>query len=352
MAHTTVSPKQKRTLTIALILALAFAAYFLKEFFSLIVFAMIMAYLFNPTYKWFGKRIKSASGAASLTLITALIVLIIPLILLVLVSTLQIKGLLNSFSASNLDIGKLGQQGIDWANHLLAHVPGSHTVTTDQVRDGASKVVNTVGHWALGVLSSSASGITGFFTSLILFIYIFLNFLTNQDRLIAILKRLNPLGDTTSELYLKRMAGTTSAMVRGQFVIALCQGLSSAIILYIAGLHSIFFFMFMALTFLSVIPLGGGIVVLPIGIAMLLTGHIWQGLVVLLGHFLIVTNIDNVLRPRLVPKNVRLNSALTLLAVFAGVAMFGFLGIIIGPVIMIIITTTLEIYFEATEPAK
>src|SRR4051812_30426292 len=121
MAHQTVSPTQKRTLTIALILALAFAAYFLKGFFSLIVFAMIMAYLFNPTYKWFGKRVKSASGAASLTLATALIVLIIPLILLVLVSTLQIKGLLNSFSTANLDIGKLGQQGIDWANNLLAH---------------------------------------------------------------------------------------------------------------------------------------------------------------------------------------------------------------------------------------
>jgi predicted PurR-regulated permease PerM len=59
------------------------------------------------------------------------------------------------------------------------------------------------------------------------------------------------------------------------------------------------------------------------------------------------------LRPHLVPKDARLNSALTILSVFAGVTMFGFLGVIIGPVIMIMITTTIHMYLQAQKtPAE
>jgi predicted PurR-regulated permease PerM len=82
---------------------------------------------------------------------------------------------------------------------------------------------------------------------------------------------------------------------------------------------------------------------------MIATGNIVGGLTVIANHLLIVTNIDNVLRPRLVPKDAKLNSALTILSVFAGVAMFGFLGIIIGPVIMILVVSTIQVYLSNDE---
>ena len=63
-----------------------------------------------------------------------------------------------------------------------------------------------------------------------------------------------------------------------------------------------------------------------------------------LWHLLFVTNIDNFLRPVLVRRDARLNSALMLLAVFAGIAMFGPWGIVIGPVLMILIVTTIDVY--------
>jgi predicted PurR-regulated permease PerM len=92
--------------------------------------------------------------------------------------------------------------------------------------------------------------------------------------------------------------------------------------------------------------LGGGILAIPIGIAMILTGNIAGGLIVILGHLLIVTNVDNILRPRLVPDEAKLDSALMILSVFSGIALLGFLGIVVGPVIMIIIVTTISVYRE------
>jgi hypothetical protein len=93
-----------------------------------------------------------------------------------------------------------------------------------------------------------------------------------------------------------------------------------------------------------VVPLGSGIVTIPFGIGMMFFGNIAGGLFVVLFHIFAITNIDNFLRPILVPKEARLDSALMLLSVFSGIAMFGFFGIIVGPVLMILIVTTISVY--------
>ena len=90
--------------------------------------------------------------------------------------------------------------------------------------------------------------------------------------------------------------------------------------------------------------MGSGIVTIPFGIGMVFFGNIVGGLFVVLFHIIGVTNIDNFLRPILVPREARLDPALMLLAVFSGLAMFGFWGIVLGPVLMIIIVTTISVY--------
>jgi predicted PurR-regulated permease PerM len=143
----------------------------------------------------------------------------------------------------------------------------------------------------------------------------------------------------------------TKGMVRGQFIIAVIQGTTSAFILWFTGVPYFAFFA-LILSFMSLIPLGAGILTIPIGIVRILLGDVWQGLLIVLGHVLLVTNIDNILKPILVPKSVKLQPALMLLAVFAGLGLFGFLGIFIGPVIMILIITTIDVYLRATEKSQ
>src|SRR6201999_935726 len=77
---------------------------------------------------------------------------------------------------------------------------------------------------------------------------------------------------------------------------------------------------------------------------MIFYGNVFGGAFVILWHLIVVTNLDNFLRPILVPRDARLNPALMLLAVFAGIAMFGPWGIVIGPVLMIVIVTTIDVY--------
>jgi predicted PurR-regulated permease PerM len=161
---------------------------------------------------------------------------------------------------------------------------------------------------------------------------------------LGLIRTLNPLGEEVSDLYMAKIAAMVRATVRGQFIIAAFQGIAGAVSIYIAGLHEGFFMFAIFLTALSFIPLGSGIVTIPLGIGMALTGNVIGGIFVVAFHVIVITNIDNAMRPFLVPKQAYLNPSLMLLSVFAGLGMFGFWGIILGPVIMIIIVTTISVY--------
>lgn len=348
MQHISVNPAQKRALGFTTAAALLIGIYFLKSYFLLISFAAIVAFIFNPVYKYLLRKGRRPGSAASITFFCSLLAMIIPVALVVLISVHQVILLANTVTHGhyNVNVNDLLKHGVDTANHIFASLHINYRLTVDDVTNALSHGLKSLGESLLNGLRSSVSSLFTFFTLVIIYIYVFLSMLTNQDKLLHTIHMLNPLGSDIGQLYVQRTAAMTKAMVRGQFIIAILQGLTDAVLLYIGGLHSTFFFFFLLLTTLSIIPLGGGIVAIPIGIILIATGSVWQGLVIIAGHIIIVTNIDNVLRPQLVPSEARLNPALTLLAVFAGLKFFGFLGIIIGPVLMILIVTTIQVFME------
>jgi predicted membrane protein len=69
-----------------------------------------------------------------------------------------------------------------------------------------------------------------------------------------------------------------------------------------------------------------------------------EGIFVIAAFLVVVSNIDTVLRPRLVPREVYLNPVLVILSVFGGIQLMGIIGILYGPVIMILLVTSIEVY--------
>ncbi|UCZ61535.1 AI-2E family transporter [Mycolicibacterium phocaicum] len=338
---------QKRALAIATILAVGFGAYFLRGQFMLVVVAGVVAYLFTPLFRRLSARL-STGLSATLTLLAALFMVIVPIAAAVAIGIVQITTMIRNVSdwVSRTDMGALGTRSLQAVNDLLAQIPFLHDVTL--TRESLQKWIITfaqrAGEWGLNVLQDAAGGLFGALAGAVIFIYVFISLLTNGDQLVLLVRRLNPLGEEVTDLYLGKMGAMVRGTVLGQFVIALAQGVAGAISIYIAGFHDGFFIFAILLSALSVIPLGGGIVSIPFGIGLALFGNVGGGLFVILFHVLVVTNIDNVLRPILVPRAARLDSALMLLSVFSGIAMFGFLGLVIGPVLMIVVVTTISVY--------
>ena len=337
---------QKRALAIATAIAIVFGAYFLRGYFILIVVAAVAAYLFSPVYTRLNKRLGEGLSA-TLTLLAAFAVVIVPLGFFVYLAVVQISTMVDRVAewVGRTDLSALGDQALRFVNELLGRVPFVDvTITPDSLRNSMTTVAQDVGQWLLGLLQGAAGGAFGALTAAILFLYVFLSLLTNRDKVLLLIRRLNPLGEEITDLYMSKMGAMVKGTVMGQFVIAVCQGVAGAASIYIAGFHQGFFLFAVLLSALSVIPLGSGIVTIPFGIGMLLFGNVFGGIFVIVFHLIVVTNIDNFLRPILVPREARLDSALMLLAVFAGIAMFGAWGIVIGPVLMIIIVTTISVY--------
>ena len=340
------TPSQKRALAVVTGLALLFGAYFLRRYFMLIVIAAIVAYLFTPLYNRLRAKINGGL-ATTLTVLAALATVVIPVIAVVSLATVQVSRMLIGVSdwAKTADLNALGDKAINTVNQLLGRLPfQTPTITLDSLRSNLGKVAQTIGEWLLHTLSGAAGGAIGLITSAIIFLYVLISLLVNQTELITLIRRMNPLGEEANDLYLAKMGAMVKGTVKGQFIIALIQGTLGAISIYIAGFHDAFFVFAILLIALSVIPLGSGIVTIPFGIGMMLFGNVAGGAFVVLFHLIGITNVDNFLRPILVPREARLDPALMLLSVFSGIAMFGFFGIILGPVLMIVIVTTIAVY--------
>ena len=337
---------QKRALAVVTAIALIFGAYFLRRYFMLIVIAAIIAYLFSPLYNRLRTKLNGGL-ATTLTVLAALGTVVIPLTAVISLATVQISHMLIGAAdwAKTADLNALGDKAITTVNNGLQKLPfQTPTISVESLRENVGKVAQTVGEWLLRTLSGAAGGAIGLITSTIIFLYVLISLLVNKTEIITLIRRMNPLGEEVTDLYLAKMGAMVKGTVKGQFIIALIQGTLGAMSIYIAGFHDGFFIFAIFLTALSVIPLGSGIVTIPFGIGLMFFGNVAGGLFIALFHIIGITNVDNFLRPILVPREARLDPALMLLSVFSGIAMFGFFGIVLGPVLMILIVTTISVY--------
>ncbi len=333
---------------ILLIVALVVAYLLLQPYLGVVVFALVTVIIFKPAFDLYMRWLKGRQGISTLlTIVTIFVTVLIPIIIVINITIDQTAELLNDISSPVFGEDVNVSTYIDEANKFLAGIPYGQTyqLTEAKIVETIQGVVRPIGSFlasrAVALGSSSADWIARFIIFLSLLVAIF----PAYPKLMQIFKDLSPLEDELDQKYLDRVTAMTKAMVKGVFVIAIAQGLVTGIFLWIGGVPFLFFWIVLAI-FLSILPLGANVIAVPIGLVLLALGDIWQGIVVIAGSLLVVSNVDNVLRPRLVPKEAELNPALVLLSAFGGLQLFGFLGVIYGPVIMIFLITTVEIYLE------
>ena len=345
---------QRRAWVFTIIAVLIGAVLFLKPFLNTIALAALFAYLFNPIFlrlknKFHGK----SSLAAALTTIISILVIGIPIMIVFAVSVAQAVHLANSLGFDNSSLGTIDFNSeisalVNKANSIINSTLGienalSVSGITNTIKELGPKLVN----FFVELVGGIVTGIPNFVTSSITYLFVFIGILLGQQNILEAVRYLSPFNNDINSRYLKRIGLMCNAMVKGQLLIAFCQGLASALVVCLSlGIMEYFFFFLLLFTFMSLIPLGAGIITIPLGILAVLFGEVWQGLAILLNHFIIVTNIDNFIRPKVVPKEAYLPAALTLLAAFAGVKYFGLVGVVYGPIIMIFITSTIEMYVE------
>lgn len=337
---------------IALIIGLLFVAPFL----SLIALAALAAFLFLPLYKRLNKKM-AAGFAATLTLVASVLVIGLPLLLVFVISIVQLTELAATIGSvvsveppNTLPV--LIQDTISAVNAALAPFVGTETTISAAV---ISDFIRTT---VPEVLLAFTGFLTGFIGSIpltiiltIMYIILFCEFLIYHKKIRENIITLSPFHESVTKKYLDRVGLMANAMAKGQLLISFVISLLSAIILSVfLGLGDYFFLMVIVFTVLNLIPLGCGILVIPITIIAMLSG-LWVPGAIALVLYILVSNLDAVIRPRIIPKSITLSAGLTMLAAFAGIGLFGLVGVVYGPILMILIVTSVQMYLDMAKPA-
>ena len=175
-------------------------------------------------------------------------------------------------------------------------------------------------------------------------------FYKDGPKLISWLKYLSPLDDQHEDSLIERFVSVSRATIKGTLVIGLTQGTLGGITLWLFGFSAPVLWG-MVMVVLSVIPMVGAWAVLfPAAIIMMVTGSIWKGVAIILITSIIIGNVDNLLRPKLVGRDTGMHDLLIFFSTIGGLSLFGLMGFIVGPVIAVLFLTVLNIYSIEFKP--
>jgi predicted PurR-regulated permease PerM len=142
----------------------------------------------------------------------------------------------------------------------------------------------------------------------------------------------------------EKFAIVIRATVKGNIIVAIVQGALGGLIFWFLNIHAALLWgMLMAL--LSLLPaVGSALVWLPVALYLLLSGSVWQGLVLMAYGALVIGLIDNLLRPILVGKDTRMPDYVVLISTLGGIVVFGINGFVIGPLIAAMFISVWDIF--------
>ena len=317
----------------------------LRPFLTVVIVSLISVIMLKPVYnfflrwKWFKGRKRLAS---TLTLVALFAIVIIPVLLIVQLTVSQLSGAFEDLSSLNLDTLAESINGFFQGMPFLQGIQ----VDAANLENALHSLAGAVGKALADFAVSLASSIPNLIVQGVIFIVLVASLLPVYDVLIPKLEEISPLGPEISELYTLKITAMVKSLVLGVFLIAIIQGAAMGFFFWIAGLPYVFLLTLLSML-LAMIPMVGiSWLVIALAVILFLTGNSGQALTILFGFYGVVNWIDLLLRPKLLRADAALNFALFLLAIFGGIAWAGIMGLFYGPVIMLLLVTTIDIYVE------
>lgn len=329
----------------ALLSGVSVLIYFVvKPFLVPFIIAAIMAQLFYPVYGFLLKATRNRRGLSS-GLICLLIaaIIIAPIFVVVSLVVSEVGGIINDFSGGAPRIGGMVQV----INDKLSGSPYLSALNIKAAINQGTVLsfVKSISQNTLTIIQSTYRGVGHFvFVTFIMFFSLFY-LLIDGKKFLKVVMKFSPLKDEYEERLLEKFISISRATIKGTSLIAIFQGFIGSLLFLATGVSSPVL-LGILMTISSVIPtVGSGLVWLPVGLVMILLGYTVKGIAILAVGALVIGTIDNILRPKLIGKDVEMHPLLILFSTLGGIAIFGIAGFAVGPIIMALFLALWEIYF-------
>jgi predicted PurR-regulated permease PerM len=320
------------------IFLILFLSYLLiKPFLISIISAAIIAYFFGPVYAFFYRKTNKKNVSSFIMCILVILIVGFPSLYLISYLIKEIPGIYNLLSTS--------LQNSQMWNKLYQDLSNSG-INLDITQILQSLMTNTI-KYLQGILVSLPNKILNI--SLTFFLLFF--FFRDGNEIFHRTLEYAPLNRKDTLILVREVKNMTDAVVYGQIITAFVQSILATIACFILGYKAPL--VWGLLTFiLSVIPMiGPAFVYVPLGLSSIVTymtitdtSALIKGIIMLIFGFGIISSVDNVLKPLLISDKVRIHPVLVMLGIIGGLTLFGFMGIVLGPLILIVLITLFNIY--------
>jgi len=325
--------KQRNNINLVIIIALGLLiAYSLQAIFSAILSTLVLYTVMRPAYIHLAEIKRWNKRFVAISLIVISILLII----------------LPFYALSSMVITKISelQNNEIFFKNLLVKL--QHLVPFNINQNLIQEGLNRIGNWATELFPSLISSAVNIILSLLVMYFLLYFMLIERKIFERSLIKYAPFREQNALRFGTEMRNTTYANVLGQGLICLVQGSLVSLSFYVLGYKDPVFWGVIT-TFISFVPvLGPPVVFVPAAILQIANGNSFAGWAMLIFGFVVIINIDNVLRFVIAKKVGNIHPIITVIGVIIGIPLFGILGLVFGPLLLSYFILLVKIYETST----
>jgi len=328
----------KRDRAFLLLLAMVFGllgVLLVRPFLQYVLAAVLLGYVLWPAHERLAPRVGERVSALALLTATTLVVLV-PVGLVLAVAAEQAVDL-----AMAVDRGDVGVEAVERFveryTGFAVDLGGIDLAALLQRSGGEGPAIVGGVFDVFGGLSTALIGIT-----VIAFVLYYL--LVDGQAFLRWIRTITPLPDDVQSELFEEMDQVMWAVLVGNVLVGLVQGILTGIGLFVAGVPSVVFWTVVT-TVLSLLPLiGASVVWLPASVYLFVVGQSAAAAFPFVYGSVVVSLSDNYLRPMISAHEAELNPAILVVGIFGGVYALGFMGLFFGPIVLGILRAVLDVF--------
>lgn len=349
--HIPLSSMGVKYFLIVFAVAIFFLGRILWPFWSILVLSFLLSNLFRPIYNSFARRVLP-NIASTLTCLLIIAIVFIPLLFFTFAITDEALSLYHWGRDSRVGLKlQLFIQESPIIAHLREYLKEvGFDFKPSQVTDSLSYLAKMGGLFLYNQASAWAANILQFLVLFCMMILVIFFLLIDQPKLVAFLIRLSPLPDDEDRLLLRKFEEIAGAILKGNGICGIIQGVLGGSIFSILGLNSpILWGGTMAI--LAFLPIFGiGLVMIPAAVILAVNDKMSQAIFLFIFYLVLSLSMEYIVKPKLVGDQVKMHTLLVFLSIIGGLSVYGVLGIIYGPLIITTFLTLSEIYLKKYDP--
>jgi predicted PurR-regulated permease PerM len=327
----------RKIVLLLLLCALGILTFFILQPILLSILAgLLLAYMFTPLHKQVIKVVKKPAISAAIVSLVIVLLVLIPLWFLVPPIMQQVFEIFRI--TQDIDVYSFIKGLFPTASEQFL----SQIVTT--LNSGISKGVAAIMNYLINFMFEFPTIALHF----LLVAFVFFYTLKDQEKLKLFASQLSPFNKNQEKVLVKQFRDMTDSIIYGQILVGVYQGIVTGIGLLIFGVPNALILTIIA-TLFSVVPIiGPAVVYLPATLFIFQASGAAPAIIYLIYNLIVVSSFDNVIRAHLVARRTDMSQVFIIIGMVGGLFVFGFIGLVLGPLIIAYFITVLRAYRDKT----